>query len=142
MKKENILGGRRFGRTIVLSALYQYEVSKVPLEKLVKLEWVDYDLTDDLKEFIIDLISGTINNIEKIDELIEKYSTNWSLNRISPVDKAILRFSIYSLLFRKDIPPSVAIDEAIEISKKYSTEKSYKFINGILDGIRKNEIKD
>ncbi len=135
------MGGRRFGRTVVLSGLYQYDVSGMPLDQILKFEWVNHEITGELKDFIADLIKGTIKHLDEIDDLIKKYSRNWRFDRISPVDKAILRFSIYSLLYRDDIPASVIIDEAVEISKKYSTEKSYKFINGILDGIKKNEIK-
>ncbi len=133
--------GRRFGRVTVLSALYQIDIGDFSREKILELDWVTEKISDDLKEFIVDLINGTINNLEKIDDLIKKYSSNWSIDRISPVDKSILRFSIYSLLYRSDIPPNVVIDEAVEISKLYSTEKSYQFINGILDGIKNNEIK-
>jgi len=135
------LGGRRFGRAVVLSALYQYDIANTPVEELLKFKWLKEPLTDDLKEFVVDLIVGTLQHLEEIDELIKKYSQKWRFDRISPVDKAILRFSIYSLLYRKDIPYSVTIDEAVELSKKYSTEKSFKFINGILDGIKKFEIE-
>lgn len=126
---------------VVLSALYQMDIGNVPLEKLISLDWMENEVTEELKEFIRDLIRGTVDHLSGIDELIQKYSLHWSSDRISPVDKAILRFSIYSLLHRKDIPEKVVIDEAIEISKLYSTEKSYQFINGILDGIKNKEIK-
>jgi len=133
--------GRRFGRIMVLSALYQIDVGSLDKEKVLQMDWVEEEIPDDLRGFVIDLINGAIEHQELIDKLIIKYSDNWTLDRISPVDRAILRFSIYSLLYRSDIPANVVIDEAIEISKQYSTEKSYQFINGILDGIKKNEIK-
>ncbi len=117
------------------------EVGKLTKQKILKLEWVTQKIPGDLEEFIFDLINGVIEHQNEIDDLIVKYSDNWTLDRISPVDKSILRFSMYSLLYRKDIPPNVVIDEAIEISKLYSTEKSYQFINGILDGVKKKESK-
>lgn len=132
--------GRRYGRVVVLSALYQMDIGNTTLEKILTFDWIEKDLTADLKDFVTDLINGTISHLSKIDELVQKYSSHWTPERISPVDKAILRFSIYSLLFRKDIPPNVVIDEAIEISKTYSTEKSYQFINGVLDGIKNKEL--
>jgi len=135
------VGGRRYGRIIALAALYQIELTNLPPEKVLKLEWIDDKLPDEIKEFAINLIKGTLEHINEVDSLIKKYSKNWSFDRISIVDKSILRFSIYSLLYRKDIPPKVVIDEAIEISKKYSTEKAYQFINGVLDGIKNNEIE-
>ena len=131
--------GRRFARVTVLSALYQMDVGDFTKEKVLELDWIDEEVSDDLKEFISDLVCGTIDHLDRIDDLVKKYSSNWSIERISPVDKSILRFSIYSLLYRPDIPPNVVIDEAVEISKLYSTEKSYQFINGILDGIKNNE---
>ncbi len=134
------MGGRRYSRIIALTALYQIEVASLPLEKVLKLEWVDEKISGEIVEFATDLIKGTVENLSHIDSLIKKYSTNWSFDRISPIDKSILRFSIYSLLYRKDIPENVIIDEAVELSKIYSSEKSYQFINGILDGIKNNEI--
>ncbi|MBU1077383.1 MAG: transcription antitermination factor NusB [Spirochaetes bacterium] len=115
------------------------DVGDFTKEKVLELDWIDEEVSDDLKEFISDLVCGTIDHLDRIDDLVKKYSSNWSIERISPVDKSILRFSIYSLLYRPDIPPNVVIDEAVEISKLYSTEKSYQFINGILDGIKNNE---
>ena len=134
--------GRRFGRVSVLSALYQMDIGSCSLEKILELDWITEEISDDIKEFIHDLINGAVEHQEEIDNLIVKYSNNWSIERISPVDKSILRFSIYSLLYRKDIPYNVVIDEAIEIAKLYSTKKSYQFINGILDGIQNKEIKE
>lgn len=133
------MSSRRQARVIVLSGLYQMDVGNTPLDVILRLDWVERDFPADLKEFIRDLIRGTAEHLPEIDELIRKYSIHWSSDRISPVDKAILRFSIYSLLYRKDIPAKVAIDEAIEISKSFSTEKSYQFINGVLDGIKNKE---
>lgn len=136
------MGGRRYGRIIALAALYQIEIANLPPEKVLKFEWIDRSIDEEIKNFAIDLIKGTLKHIDEVDSLIKKYSRNWSFDRISAVDKSILRFSIYSLLYRKDIPPKVVIDEAIEISKKYSTEKAYQFINGVLDGIKNKEIEN
>ena len=130
------MASRRFGRVTALSALYQMDIGNFPRAKVLKLDWITEKIPDDLIEFICTLINGAADHQEEIDNLIVKYSDNWTLDRISPVDKAILRFSIYSLLYREDVPAKVVIDEAIEISKLYSSEKSYQFINGILDGIK------
>ncbi len=136
------MGGRRYGRIIALTALYQIEIANLPPEKVLKFEWIDKSIDEEIKIFATELIKGTLEHIDEVDSLIKKYSKNWSFDRISAVDKSILRFSIYSLLYRKDIPPKVVIDEAIEISKKYSTEKAYQFINGVLDGIKNREIEN
>lgn len=140
-RNKKIIRNRHEAREIILTALYQMDLNNAPLEEILKFKWVENEIAPNIKEFIKEIITGTYNNIEKIDKLIKRYSENWSFDRISPIDKAILRFSIYSLLYRKDIPYSVTIDEAIEISKKYGSEKSYQFINGVLDGIKNNELK-
>ncbi len=90
----------------------------------------------ELRLFADPLIRGTIEHLAKIDALIEKHAKNWKLHRIATVDRNILRLAIYEMLYREDIPPVVSINEAIEIAKKYSTQDSGKFVNGILDKIR------
>lgn len=84
------------------------------------------------KAFIEKEYKGIIAHLEEIDETIQKYSQNWSLKRIAKVDLMILRLAVYELLWEKDIPKKVVVNEALEIAKTYSTEKSPKFINGIL----------
>ena len=85
--------------------------------------------------YSIKLKNGTLEHIDKIDKLISEHSLNWDFNRLLIIDKCILRFAVYELLFEKELPKEVIIDEAIEISKKFSESDSYKFINGILDKI-------
>lgn len=89
-----------------------------------------------LRLFAEPLIRGTIEHMTEIDALIRKHAKNWELHRIATVDRNILRLAIYEMLYREDIPPVVSINEAIEIAKKYSTQDSGKFVNGILDKIR------
>lgn len=86
------------------------------------------------KEYINDLVTGSVNNIKDIDSLIEKYSKGWKINRIAKVDLAILRLGAYEILY-SDTPENVVINEAVELAKKYSTDKSGAFINGILASI-------
>jgi N utilization substance protein B len=82
------------------------------------------------------LIQGTLEHREKLDELIRKHTRNWELHRIAAVDRNILRLAIFEMLYRDDIPPVVTINEAVDIAKKFSTQDSGKFVNGILDNIR------
>ncbi|MBA4149529.1 MAG: transcription antitermination factor NusB [Verrucomicrobia bacterium] len=82
------------------------------------------------------LIRGTIENRAKLDEEIMKYAQNWDLHRMAAVDRNILRLAIYEMLFREDIPPVVSINEAVDIAKKFSTDDSGKFVNGILDKVK------
>lgn len=85
--------------------------------------------------FAEEIIRGTIENLEKIDGLIQQNTTGWTKERIAKVDLAILRLALYEILYREDIPGSVAINEAIELAKKYSTDDSGGFINGVLGKI-------
>ncbi len=86
--------------------------------------------------FSRELINGALAKLSEIDEYINRHSQNWSMERMSVVDKNILRLAVYEIIYKLETPAKVAINEAIEISKKYSTEKSKVFINGILDKIK------
>ena len=83
------------------------------------------------------LIRGVLEHQAKIDEELQKHAKNWSLQRMAAVDRNVLRLAAYEMLFREDIPPIVSINEAVDIAKKFSTHDSGKFVNGILDQIRK-----
>lgn len=97
--------------------------------------------SNDIK-FAEEIIRGTIDNLQQVDQLIQSNAIGWTKERIAKVDLAILRLALYEMLFREDIPASVAINEAIELAKKYSTDESGGFVNGILGKIiRENGIK-
>jgi N utilization substance protein B len=89
-----------------------------------------------IRLFAEPLIRGALEQREEADELIRKYCKNWDLPRIAAVDRNILRLAIYEMLHREDIPPVVSINEAVDIAKRFSTEDSGKFVNGILDSVR------
>lgn len=135
------MGHRRKAREYAMQALYMYETVRTPVQELVALQWVDKEIPDDIRDFAITLIEGTIANLESIDGLIRQYSKNWKFERINPVDKSILRISIYALLYLDSIPHAVTIDEGIELGKIYGSENSGQFINGILDAIRVHELQ-
>ena len=114
-------------------------MNKIPAEEILGFSWLeDKPVKDETKSFSSLLIAGTIENISQIDNIITENIDNWDFNRISKVDLAILRLSVYSLLFQTDIPASITIDEAINMAKEFGTDESYRFINGVLDGIKKN----
>jgi len=89
------------------------------------------------REFATKIFRGTVDNLAKIDDMIQNQAENWRLSRMAAVDRNIIRMSIYEFLHENDTPKLVVIDEAIEIAKKFGTQKSSQFINGILDGILK-----
>ena len=95
-------------------------------------------MEEDVITFAGYITTGTIENIERIDGAIKKHAEHWDLDRIAKVDLAILRVSVYALLLRDDIPATVTIDEAVEIAKQFGGDDSYKFVNGVLDSIRKS----
>lgn len=135
------MGSRRQGRILALQALFSWNFTKQPIEELVRFQWIDDEkiikIGEDVKVFAALLIKGTIENIEEIDNAIKRQIEHWDFKRLAKVDLALLRISVYALLYRDEIPKSVTIDEAVDIAKNYCGEDSYKFINGVLDGIQK-----
>lgn len=135
------MAGRRKGRILAFQALYAWDVSKIPMADLLDFSW----LGDEKRERLGDegiafprlIIAGTIEHIDEIDTLIKQHLTNWDFDRLNRVDVAILRMSVYSLLFQTDVHPSIIIDEAIDISKEFGSDESFRFINAVLDNIRK-----
>lgn len=124
-------------REIIMRVLYQVNIlnsSKLDVD-------IDYLIKEQLEienDFVKDMVNGVIKNQEKLNELANKYLNNWEISRLNKVDQAIISLGIYELLYT-ETPSIVAINEAIELSKKYSDEKVTKMINAVLDGIFKNE---
>ena len=135
------MASRRKARILAFQALYAWDASGTGVKDLLAFSWIDDDkrstLDEELKVFARLLIAGTIENIEEVDRQIKAHLQNWSFERLKKVDLAILRMGAYALLFQRDIPAQITIDEAIEIAKEYGSEDSYRFINGVLDGIWK-----
>ena len=116
-----------------------YEVSKSSIDNIIEFEWVDDDISKNTKEFTVQLIEGVISKLENIDSVIKDYSKNWKFERISVIDKSILRIAIFEMLFMEDIPPAVTINECIDLGKTFGGENSGQFINGILDAVKKRK---
>jgi len=136
------MGSRRLARTLAFQAIYSWDVSRQPLESFYDFSWISSEDLQNLDEetslFARLLIGGTVENLGEVDVLISENLKNWEIGRINKVDLAILRLSTYSLKHLKDIPPRVTIDEAVDLSKKFASEDSYRFVNGVLDGIKRN----
>jgi N utilization substance protein B len=126
---------RRTIREKVLQILYAHEISGEPITFVIETIFVDLQEHKTDFEFAKQLIYKVIQHEEELDSIIKLKVTNWEFNRIAVIDKFLLRMGICELIFMSDIPPKVTINEAIEIAKKYSTEKSSKFINGVLDSV-------
>jgi N utilization substance protein B len=132
---------RRIAREFALQLLFQYEFTHRTSSDLIEQFWEDNKAENSVKEFANDLFTGTIHNLETIDRVIKETTEHWVLERMAVVDRNILRFACYEILFREDIPPIVSVNEAIEIAKKFSCAESSSFINGILDKVVKKYSK-
>ena len=142
------MASRRKGRILAFQALYSWDAhysqagdTSIP-EGLLDFSWAlktgDAPAqNDETTAFSRLLVTGTIENIAKVDAMIRKHLKNWDLKRLNKVDLAVLRMSAYTMMFQPDMPPTIVIDEAIGISREFGTDDSYRFVNGVLDGIRK-----
>lgn len=133
---------RRKSRIVAFQGLYSWNVGGQSEKDVMELSWVKKDedsepLNDEDSAFSRMLIAGTIENVGAVDEKIKAHLKNWSFERLNKVTLAILRMSVYSLLYTKDITSSIIIDEAVDIAKNYGPDDSYKFVNAVLDNIRK-----
>ena len=144
---------RRKGRILAFQGVYSWDVSKSSVEDILKFSWLQKDSAEEEKEpeaqslapelleertFASLIITGTIEHIQEIDELIKNHlSENWTLERINKVSLAILRTSIFEMKFQNGTQPKIVIDEAVNIAREYGLEDSYKFINAVLDKIGK-----
>jgi N utilization substance protein B len=131
------MGARRKARELALQMLYQFDLSSNPPQQIVDTFEELQKSKPNTREFAVKIFHGTVENIATIDEMIAAQADNWRISRMAVVDRNIIRMSIYELMNEPDTPKLVIIDEAIEIGKKFGTQKSSQFINGILDGILK-----
>jgi len=136
------MSSRRKARILAFQALYAWNTSRITTDELLSFSWLDDDkrekLDTETRLFAAFLIKGTIENIELIDEKIMQHLQHWTLDRIQKVDLAVLRISAFTLMFQNEIPYQIVIDEAVEIAKEFGTDESYRFVNGVLDSLRKS----
>ena len=133
------MGKRRSSRELALKFLYQFELNGGDLGEQIKLFLERNSSQEDVANFMKELVVSLVNKMEEIDEIIQKFSDHWILDRMTVLDRNILRMGACELLFNFSTPPKVVINEAIDIAKKYGNEDSPEFINGILDKVY-NEI--
>lgn len=133
---------RRLARENCLQSLYSSDIAGLePASVLASFQMEEFALEAKVFDFYKSLYSSTIENRQKIDEIIRKTSLNWEMERMPAIDRSILRMAVCEMMILSDTPVAVIIDEAIELAKKYSTEKSGKFVNGVLDSIaRQNNL--
>ncbi len=126
---------RRRGRELALKLLYGFDLLPRDVDATLEEFRALTHYPETVINFAEQLVRGTLTHKDKIDAFITQNAINWSIERMAAVDRNILRYAVYELLYEDSIPPKVSINEALDISKKYSTPKSSAFINGILDNI-------
>ena len=131
---------RTRSREIALKILYAWDITGESIDECRAKFWENHGNEDAaVLEFSDFLIFGVRANHGKLDKMISKYATNWKLERMATIDRNVLRIASFELAFAPEIPPKVSINEAIDMAKKYGDKDSGKFVNGILDEIRKTE---
>lgn len=138
------MGKRRKAREVALQILYQVELNPNDLKVILSDFWKDNPSENEIIDFAEALIKGTLEKGTQIDQIIQDAVKNWKLDRLSVIDRNIIRIGTFEMLYLQDyfkdqdtVPAAVTINEAVEIAKKFSTPDSGKFVNGILDQIRK-----
>jgi transcription antitermination protein NusB len=134
------MASRHKERTIALQGLYQYELTNNPLDEILSFQWYNKNLLKEETELSSTLIKGVVENWNSLDNIIKAYSKKREFDRISVINKCILRISIYSLVNQKEIPAKVVINEALELTREFENDESVGFINGILDAVYKDDI--
>jgi len=133
------MGVRRDAREAAVQYLYQREMQGDQSDQGLEEFYEMRGLSPSGRRFCDELLQGWMQHREEIDQVIARNARNFEFHRLSAVDRNVLRIACHEILYRSDIPAPVAINEAIEIAKKYSTEDSGKFVNGVLDNIRKQK---
>lgn len=131
------MGRRRRAREYALQILYQIDLTGGTPEQVFEDFWSSQQVRDEVREFAEALVRGTFEARDTLDEVIAGSSEHWRIERMAAVDRNVIRLAAYELLYRSDTPPVVAIDEAIEIAKRFGSEDSGGFINGVLDSVRR-----
>lgn len=136
------MANRHLGRTIVLQSLFEWDfhAGTVDIQDALTHNVAAYDKFDD-ESFAQALATGVLEQLKTLNDLITKYAPDWPLEQITTVDRNVLRIGIYELKFDSDIPPKVAINEAIELAKTFGGESSGKFVNGVLGSIYRDMLE-
>jgi transcription antitermination protein NusB len=131
------MGSRRKAREYALQMMFQWNITHDTIDQIKANFWEGQDEPEETRTFAETLASQSIANVERIDRLIERHAENWRLDRMAVVDRNILRLATYEFLYDAETPKTIVINEAIEIARRFSSQESPQFINGILDSIRK-----
>lgn len=139
------MANRHLARSVAMQSLFEWDFKGMPTAALPAI--IDHNLTEfapglEERGFTQQLVDSVIENQKEIDRLISSYAPSWPLNQITIVDRNILRVGVYELKFSKDVPPKVAINEAIELAKSFGGASSGKFVNGVLGSMFNDMVKE
>ena len=124
---------RRFGREWAVQFLFQHDFNAGDKDRSLEDFWPLQNVDQKSRPFAAELIQGVLDHLHELDERIQNYADNWDVKRLNAVDRNVIRLALFEMLFRPDIPPVVSINEAVDIAKRFSSNESGKFVNGILD---------
>jgi len=129
------LGTRRRGRESALQVLYQIDVTQRNAEEALALFWSNFAFDEEARSFSESLVRGVVEHYDEINDLVERHAEHWKMSRMTWIDRNILRIAVFEFLYCADVPSKVTINEAIELGKRFGSEDSGAFVNGILDRI-------
>lgn len=133
------MGARRRARECALQMLFSYDVARPSVDELLETYWGEMaEAAEEVRVFANELVVGTISHLDEIDERIRLRTEHWRIPRMAIVDRNLLRMAIYEFIFQPNTPRTVAINEALEIARRFSTHEATQFINGILDAIKRD----
>ena len=136
------MGTRRQARELAMQALFYMDMQSNVSLQMLEYFCENFSPPKKVTPFFLTLVNGVVETRTEIDALIERFSKNWKISRMSCVDRNVMRIAVYELLHCEDIPPKVSINEAVDIGKKFGTDESGAFINGIMDSIRDALVKE
>ena len=133
------MANRHLSRTVAMQSLFEWDFNnrQDDLNSIIKNHINELATKTEDTAFIFELAEGVANNLAAVDEIITKHASEWPLEQIPPVDRNVLRLGVYELMFLKQVPPKVAINEAVELGKTFGGESSGKFVNGVLGTLYK-----
>ena len=135
------MGERRRARELAIQVLFHLEFSPDDPSEVFDLICENFDARESIKDFSKRLVLGVWEKKKTLDKAISEASKNWRIERMARLDRSILRLAVFEIMFIEDIPPKVSLDEAVEIGKKFGSEDSGRYINGVLDNIYNTTIK-
>jgi len=133
------MGARRRARECALQMLFSYDLARPPVEDLIATYWGELaEAAEEVRAFANELVEGTIEHLTQIDDRIRVRTEHWRIPRMAVVDRNLLRMAVFEFLYQPSTPRTVAINEALEIARRFSTSEATQFVNGILDAIKRD----